>query len=879
MRKIFFLFAALLCLASCSDEILTDSDMATEEQCKPAVFEDLLKTIRISASSVENAPAGEGPSRTTLDGHSVLWDKGDKFIVVNPQTSGPSNKLQITIDGKGQGMGFEVSRTSSVQIKYSGIRVAINDHIVTDEILSAPEEVENDKNNDFLLGIPNSQDRYKYPTPETPVKNPVKSKYQIWPPKTFYGATLARSSSNSDYSPSKKAVITLQDIKYSTDGKKWDDINEYSSLLNGNKYFDDLKNVPSFTWLHSSDLVMTIDNNNGPGRTYGAFKGEASFDSDISDDAYAVFPYNAVKKYSDGKLTVTIPSTQSYKGDSFGNTANLMIGSLDEQEDGSYHVSFKNMCGVLQLKLKGDCDLSSISITDKGGKMLWGNVTIPADKIEEGISTDMISGGSSTITLDCDGEFLTDEEKVFDIVVPVGSFQNGMDVEVKSKGGQEFKMSTSLNNEISRNTIKKMPPFKVNLVDTYDLENEAVKLFFSFPHYQTYGEETSHFTDKTTAEALKDMYNHDTPEKVSLSWIGDASKTYTVSLTHMNDDGQSVTKNYSAKGTKYNADNLVPGKDYTYTVKDGEEIIKTCHFKTAGLVRMVTIDVSWNCRDIGGWTGLNGKNIKYEWIYRCGSLNGEFYKKPSKNWLGQTVKYGIIEQTTPGNYTFGDPSRQQVLDLGIKSELDLRTTRQEENNDKADGIVHSWSLGQNNTGIDDWNFFHIKTSGATAPLTDYAVIKDVAWIINEVINEKRPVAFHCKSGADRTGMVGIALESLLGVNPGDIAREYELTNFSSEMPKIEDKKELRDRRADGKANTEAFSFHNEIFKNDKSNPGTNYQEKMYYYLNKKFANIGVAISSSDLDNFIKFMLGLSNYSHPSWATENGNTLESVYNHQ
>ena len=40
--------------------------------------------------------------------------------------------------------------------------------------------------------------------------------------------------------------------------------------------------------------------------------------------------------------------------------------------------------------------------------------------------------------------------------------------------------------------------------------------------------------------------------------------------------------------------------------------------------------------------------------------------------------------------------------------------------------------------------------------------------------------FHCIGGADRTGTLAFLIEALLGVNEGDMSKDYELTSFYSE---------------------------------------------------------------------------------------------------
>lgn len=851
MKKLFFFLSVLLCLTSCSDEIANSAEIDVPTNENPAVVEPEMRTIRIAAST-----GGSGKTRTTLSGHSVLWDENDEFVVANPQQDSPSKTLLVTVNGTDQALGIQADDNTNALIKYDYIKVVVNGQDITSDIVS-----ESTDDNAYLLGITNTTDNhYQFAPAGKTVSAQTNSYRKNIFSKYVYTIPLVRSSSKSSFSDNNKAIVTLRDIKYSLDkGSTWNDVDEGTTLRNGSSW--NHKDV-SFFWVKNSFVDMKLEY--GAGQTSGTFIGNTSDLGDIDDQTIAVYPSQVMQNYSGNRISVSLPETQTYVECSFDHKANVMMGNLYKLENDSYDVSFKNMMGILQLKFKGEGDINTIAVTDKGGRKLWGIASVEAADLGTGINTDMVSGGSSTIILNCNGVSLSnDEEKVFNIVVPVGAFENGMDIEVKSKNGTTYNKSTTVNNRIIRSDIKKMPTLSVEIIDSYPLENEAVVKYFSYGPYQNYGDK-SYLT--TYSSAFSKMYDHDDPLSVPLSWTGDASKNYIVTLTYQNDEGVNTSKTYTTTGTAYSAYNLVPGKKYSYTVKDGDSVIKSSAFFTTGQVRMVTIEDSWNYRDIGGWTGLNGNKIKYEWIYRGGSLNGV--------WQRSKQKYSKSEISKISNYKFSSVSRQQVEDLGIMGELDLRSLESQHNN--SSDWSHSTSLGTANTGLSDWNFFQIMTTGASAPLTNYSVIKDVAWVINEVINNKRPVAFHCKSGADRTGMVGIALEALLGVAPGDLARDYELTNFSSEQGVVTGTKQLRDRKADD-TSKEAYSFHKAIFKDDKNNPGTTYQEKMYYYLNKKFESQGIAISSLDLDRFIKFMLGLASYSHPTWATENGNTLESIFN--
>lgn len=617
-----------------------------------------------------------------------------------------------------------------------------------------------------------------------------------------------------------------------------------------------------------TNVVMTLSGE--AGSTHGDFSGTVAEKDVIDDSARAIFPSSAFSSFVDGNITLSIPQHQTYIPGSFDHGANIMVGEVTATGTDSYSASFKNMMGVLKLSLTGDCKVKTITIFDQGEKSLCGTATFASSSWEDGITTDSFSNGESSIILDCgDGAQLSQEPVDFYIVVPVGAFSSGFRASITTTDGQKDWISTSKDNTVARNSIKRMPSIAVapSEIAEVDIENDAVKAFRGYGIYNAFGE-TSHFTNYNSA--LTKYVDQDNPQSYSITWSGGSSVSYTISFSDVT-SGR-VFSDRTVKGTKYDLINLVPGHEYTYTVKSGSQIVKKGSVRATGKIRMVTISDSWNCRDLGGWTGLGNHEIKYEWLYRTGSLNGVCSIKP-----GRVInKYSAARVGNPDNYSFSAESKQQLMDMGIMAELDLRYT----SNEKTDtDRIHAYSLDQDMTGIPGWMFFRIPTSDAVAnPLSNPGVVRDVAWIVDQVLNKKNPVAFHCKSGADRTGTVALIIEALLGVDPGAIAFEYELTNFSHEQSIVIATSELRDRRADGKAdNKELYNFQKTLFVDSSTKlPGTNWQEKAYYYLNQTFASSGKAISSTDLDNFIKFMLDLDSYEHPSWATTNSNSLESIY---
>lgn len=840
MRKLLILFTTIAAMMACSD---SETPIIGGEQGENAETPEIapLQMRRIIVSTSQ----GE-PQRTTLFGTSVLWNEGDQYSIINQDpTNIPSTTLRITLNEPGSGLGINTDNgaglSGEVNLKYSGIKVMIGGEDVTSKILSTSTN-----DNSYKLGVTNDKDHYQYTTIGSEMKAKLFSTFGDIK-KTFAIARCTSSDANVMLSENKQAVVTISGIQWRYNALGWNALNENNTeFRNGSKIHGvTLKDVADYHWVHGINTPLTITSE--AGKTHGIFEGQIYQDAVIDETTMAVYPTDACKTYKDDILTITLPEHQSYVENSFDHKANIMIGNMTVVEEGEYEgkydAHFTNAMGVLELTLTGDdYYLENIEVTNRNGKHLWGTASIAAAEYEKGISTDAISGGSPTVTLDCPGVKLTSTPTTFYIVVPVGAFAGGFDVTVTTQDHRSKTFGASSNkNTIAQNEIKQMPKINVSMADVplykFNIENSVLQEYLNKGAYSKWGAST-YFTGNLKTNCV----DQDNPAYYSVKWAGEENSTYFVTLIDETAT-KAIYTDRNVKGTHHDLINLIPDHTYSYTVKDNSKVsISSGKFETVGRVRMVTIADSWNYRDLGGWTGLNGKKIAYGWIYRGGSLNG--------TWT-QDVTSSKISASSIGNpayYTFSSDGRQQILDLGIKGELDLRATVSEDGNKD---YSHALSLDKNNTGIpnQDWDFMRISTSNAMAnPLKDAALVKDVKWIIGQVLAGK-PVAFHCKSGADRTGSVAVVILALLGVDPGTIAFEYEITNFSHEQSVVIGKSEIRGKYS----NSAQGSIHSELFSRTNIS-GSTPQQKAYNYLSSYFSGEENRIPTSTLDAFIDFML-------------------------
>ena len=201
---------------------------------------------------------------------------------------------------------------------------------------------------------------------------------------------------------------------------------------------------------------------------------------------------------------------------------------------------------------------------------------------------------------------------------------------------------------------------------------------------------------------------------------------------------------------KYPLYNLLPNTRYYYKVThimaDGSIIeAKSGNFVTSNeSIRLIYIDGTQNVRDLGGWSGLNGKKVKYGKIFRGATFSD--------------TSYSELVLTGKGKRSLGELKVQAELNLGA---VDTETSI------SASCSYHKIGYSSYATAITDAN--------ARANFK-IALEKIVSWLSEST---PRNIYMHCQGGCDRTGTLSFQLLGLLGVSESDLAKEYELSSFSS----------------------------------------------------------------------------------------------------
>ena len=331
--------------------------------------------------------------------------------------------------------------------------------------------------------------------------------------------------------------------------------------------------------------------------------------------------------------------------------------------------------------------------------------------------------------------------------------------------------------------------------------------------------------------------------------------------------------------------NLVPQTTYFYTVLQKKPLTSGM-IHTEGQLRMIRLDSSWNIRDLGGWTGWGGNRVRYEQVYRGGSPGGQNARHET--------------------YFLSKDDIAELHRIGIRAHLDLRAMPGR-GSWPDDPKRNAHSLGY--TPMLDADFMNTATDFALHDALHFsAAVGNVAWVIAK-LKEGKPIYFHCRTGADRTGVMGFTLLGLLGCDAyptpsggNQIAIDYELTSLGMDEEGTiaynrtgKQPSSYSNRYANSIATSGYDYFRRLLGMTAEGFNLDSFQLKCYYYLNRYFRDNTVEsagrvfINKADLDWFINFMLGITDrdghlipphttkFTGPEWAIDDPtNSLSSAY---
>lgn len=195
---------------------------------------------------------------------------------------------------------------------------------------------------------------------------------------------------------------------------------------------------------------------------------------------------------------------------------------------------------------------------------------------------------------------------------------------------------------------------------------------------------------------------------------------------------------YLCSGDGIEIEDLLPGTTYywqTVSGANGEKERSEIHtFETLQSPRTVHIPGVSNVRDLGGKTTTDGRRVKYGLVFRGADF-------------AHLTDEGV---------------KKAVDILGIKTELDLRSSVKNGKSPLGDNVKYVSVTAPYYTGVSS-------ADGKAALAEELRVFADP---------DNLPVYFHCSLGRDRTGTLAFVLLALLGVEEDQVYMDYEVSFFS-----------------------------------------------------------------------------------------------------
>lgn len=153
---------------------------------------------------------------------------------------------------------------------------------------------------------------------------------------------------------------------------------------------------------------------------------------------------------------VTLPATQVYSENSFGNGAFPMVAVTETMDD--HNLRFKNVLGAVKFQFTGSAVVKSIALKGNNGEVLAGKATVIAHDGFETPSVVLAEDGATEVVLDCgEGVKLSSVATNFVLALPPVEFEKGFTATVTYTSGKTYTVEATAANEVLRSGILAMP--------------------------------------------------------------------------------------------------------------------------------------------------------------------------------------------------------------------------------------------------------------------------------------------------------------------------------------------------------------------------------------------------------------------------------------
>jgi len=224
-------------------------------------------------------------------------------------------------------------------------------------------------------------------------------------------SVVACNKEQGDEVPSREGFVSLTvNSAAAVSSKTWMDANSSESVL------------PVY-WSNGDQIAVNGIASNALEVGAGEKLSSAVFKvRNVSAPFRVLYPASFLKSVSETyEMTVTLPDTQSYVENSFGN-GSAVLCAYSESEEGP--VALKNCCGAICVTLKdeGNTGISALTLTSLGGNPISGDFILDV----ENAKLNPVSGGSVVKMTFADGGIkLSSAGTKFIFTIPAGSYPEG----------------------------------------------------------------------------------------------------------------------------------------------------------------------------------------------------------------------------------------------------------------------------------------------------------------------------------------------------------------------------------------------------------------------------------------------------------------------
>ena len=351
-----------------------------------------------------------------------------------------------------------------------------------------------------------------------------------------------------------------------------------------------------------------------------------------------------------------------------------------------------------------------------------------------------------------------------------------------------------------------------------DMHTAEQKAFVDYKERGNYEDLTKEQIMSITGQNSGGTLNISAPKGVEIPFtydFADDADHYLLEVYKEGDKENAFTYEASKTAKKVTAYNLEIGQTYKYTISaidaEGDVLDKSKErtFETANIApRNLYVDGMTNCRDLGGRVTARGGKIKQNLLFRTAALD-------------DTMSGSVV--TAKGKET--------LKSLNLKTEIELR------GGPNGDGGTEAKSQDKSAYGEGmDINFKFVPfayQNGKNLLFRNIEPVRKVFDVLGEPTNY--PVFFHCRIGTDRTGLIALLVNALLGVELQDIFQDYLFSDFGciGKVPTV------------GQANEDSIA---EYVEELRAFPGEKLHNKVYNFLRT------AGIPASKLDNIINLLV-------------------------